>query len=66
MYYNAACRFVKAAAENFTDWSDETDAIITHGTESYHSDRHHIAMIYSDFYFVEAVNKLKGFNTFLW
>ena len=22
MYYNAACRFVKAAAENFTDWSD--------------------------------------------
>ena len=66
MYYNAACRFVKAAAENFTDWSDETDAIITHGTEAYHSDRHHIAMIYSDFYFVEAVNKLKGFNTFLW
>lgn len=66
MYFNAACSLVKAVAENFTDWSDETESIVTHGTEAYFSMKHHIPMVYSDFYFVEAINKLKGFNTFLW
>ena len=66
MYYNAALRFIKAIEEKFADWSDDTDAIISHGTEAYHASRHHIDMIYTDFYFVEAINKLKGYNTFLW
>jgi len=68
MYYNAAVNIVKATTENFADWSEETDAVITHGTVAYHcnDDMRHINMIYSDFYYAEALNKLKGFNTQIW
>ena len=65
MYYNAGVNLVRAIGDKFADWSEDTDAIIGYGTESY-SGRHHIDMVYSDFYFVEALNKLKGVNTFLW
>lgn len=67
MYLNAAEKLVKAAADNFADWSLDTDGIIGYGTEGYEPNlKKHINMNYSDFYFAEAVNKLKGFNTFLW
>ncbi len=65
MYYNAALRLIKAITEKFADWSEETDAIITHGSERYNGG-YHLTMIYSDFFFAEAINKLKGYNTFLW
>ena len=65
MYYNAALRFIKAIADNFADWSEDTDAIITHGSQWY-ADGRHLTMIYADYYFTEAINKLKGYNTFLW
>ena len=65
-YYTSACNIVKATIDNFTDFSDDTDAIVTHGTVAYHFGQKHINMIYSDYYFVEALNKLKGYNTFLW
>lgn len=65
MYFDAAVNLVKAISDKFADWSDETDAIIGYGTERY-GNGEHIDMVYSDFYYVEALNKLKGFNTFLW
>ena len=65
MYYNAALNLIKAITERFADWSEDTDAIITHGTEAYNRGMHK-TMVYSDYYLVEAVNKLMGFNTFLW
>lgn len=65
MYYNAALRFIKAIVDNFADWSDETDAIITHCSEAYEKQKH-LTLIYADFFLVEAINKLKGYNTFLW
>ncbi len=65
MYFNAACRLIKAIVDKFADWSDETDAIITHCSEAYEKQQH-LTLVYADFYLVEAINKLKGFNTFLW
>ena len=65
MYYGAALKFIKAIVDNFADWSDETDAIITHCSESYRAQRH-LTLVYGDYYLVEAINKLKNFNTFLW
>ena len=65
MYYNAACNFIKAIVDKFADWSDDSDAIITHCSERY-SDQTHKTLVYADFYLVEALNKLKGINTFLW
>ena len=65
MYFDAAVKLVKAISDKFADWSEDTDAIIGYGTERYGRGEH-IDMVYSDYYFVEALNKLKGFNTFLW
>ena len=65
MYFDAAVNLVKAISDKFADWSDDTDAIIGYGTERY-GNGEHIDMVYTDFYFVEAVNKLMGFDTFLW
>ena len=65
MYYNDAVNLVKAISDKFADWSDDTEAIIGYGTEAYGRGEH-IDMVYTDFYFVEALSKLKGFDTFLW
>ena len=65
MYYNAAIRFIKAITDEFADWSEDSDAVITHCSESY-SKQKHMSLIYADFYLAEALNKLKGINTFLW
>ena len=65
MYYNAALKFIKAIVDNFADWSDETDAIITNCSEAYEKQKH-LTLVYADYYLVEAINKLKGINTFLW
>lgn len=65
LYYNAALNFIKAIVDNFADWSDETDAIVTHCSEFYNAQKH-LTLVYADFFLVEAINKLKGFDTFLW
>ena len=65
MYFNAACNFIKAIVERFADWSDDSDAIITHCSENYKAQKH-LTLIYADFFLVEAINKLRGINTFLW
>ncbi len=65
MYYNAALRFIKAITDNFADWSEDSDAIITHCSENYTAGKH-LTLVYADFFLAEAINKLKGINTFLW
>ncbi len=65
MYYNAAVRIIKAITDEFADWSEETDAVISHCSTSYKEGKH-ISLIYADFYLAEALNKLKEINTFLW
>lgn len=65
MYYSAACNLIKAIVENFADWSEDSDAIITHCSENYNAQKH-LTLVYADYYLVEALNKLKGINTFLW
>lgn len=66
LYLNAALKILKATEERFCDWSLDTDNILTHATEAYHADRHHISMIYADYYFVEAIYKLRGNKELFW
>ncbi len=65
MYFDAAQRLIKAIVDKFADWSDDSDAIITHCSENYNANEH-LTLVYADFFLAEALNKLKGFNTFLW
>lgn len=59
MYLNAAARLLKALDERCCPWDDTNDeAILNYGTERFGSK--HQALIYGDYYFLEAVLKLKN------
>ncbi len=71
MYMSAAVNILKAGEAKFADWSDENDSIIQFGTERYPVKAEwqsgvHIPIIYGDYYFAEAIYKLKGFSKLLW
>ncbi|MBE7032804.1 MAG: glycosyl hydrolase family 88 [Ruminococcaceae bacterium] len=67
-YLNTALKLIKVLEENFCDWSEEEQSVLQHGVESYFPEErqkgHHI--IYGDYYFAEAVYKLKGFEPLFW
>ena len=69
MYMNAALNMLKAIWEKFGDADPETDVMISHATGSYPSEELiakggrntvHIPIIYTEYYFVEALLKLLG------
>ncbi|MFV0341403.1 MAG: glycoside hydrolase family 88 protein [Anaerocolumna sp.] len=65
MYLNAAIKLLKTLDENRCIWGKESDGIVSNGSEAYHSLKH-INIIYGDYYFMEAIFKLKGNDIFLW
>lgn len=65
-YLNAAVKMLKALSENRCDFTDKTDNIVNYCTASYHSNDHHFAIIYGDYFFLEALLKLKGNGLFIW
>lgn len=66
MYRRAALKILKAIDETSADWSQSCDAIVQNCSESYHSTKHHITMSYADYYFVEAIYKIKGIGILVW
>ena len=60
MYRRAAFKILDALYQCRCDFSRNCDAIVQNCTGAYHSDRHHQTMVYADYYFVEAVYRLKG------
>lgn len=62
-YRESAIAILKSLYENYADFSDRQDAILTKGTVSYPVNRHvNVPIIYGDYYFVEALGKLKGYK----
>lgn len=66
MYLNAALKILKTLDEKRCNWSNLCDCILENCTGSYHSEEHHFSIIYGDYYFMEAIFKLKGNDLFLW
>lgn len=66
MYVNAAVKILKAIDETRADWSRDCDAIVQNCTAAYHSNAHHITMNYADYFFMEAIYKIKGTGVLLW
>lgn len=60
MYRRAAFRILDALYRKRCDFSRDCDAIVQNCSASYHADRHHITMVYADYFFAEAVYKLRG------
>ncbi len=65
-YMAAALKMLKALDENRCDYSEERDNFLSHCTGAYHNTHHHIALVYADYYYMEALFKLKGDDVFFW
>ena len=66
LYLEAAVKILKATEKGCCDWSNNEDSIVQMGTEAYHSGKKNIPIIYGDYYFIEAVLKLRGSDLLLW
>ncbi len=67
LYLNAAKRMLKALHEERNDYSDSRDNIVTRSTEAYGNKASwEIAIIYADYYYLEALLKLTGKELFIW
>ena len=64
-YITAAIKILKQL-EQFCNWDDNCDAILMEGAEAYYGKGQHKPIIYGDFYFTEAILKLKGAEFFPW
>lgn len=65
LYLKAAINILRALEEKHCNWTNEEQSILQNGTEAYGRGVH-MPIIYGDFYFVEAVFKLKGYDFLIW
>jgi len=68
-YTKAAINILKAADKKFCDYSDSCEAIVLLGSERYphmEEDKYHLSIIYGDFFFIEALLKLRGDDFLIW
>lgn len=65
-YEEAAVKILRAIAEKRADFSRACDAIVQNCSGAYHSKEHHTTMNYADYYFIEALYKIKGVGKLLW
>lgn len=68
MYITAAVKLLKAMEEKFCNWDENEDSVLQMGTEAYHHNgkNYHIPIIYGDFFFAEAMLKLRGSDFLPW
>ena len=65
-YRQAAVKILKAIADSRADFGQGCDAIVQNCSAAYHAPEHHFTMSYADYYFIEAMYKLKGVGRLLW
>lgn len=66
MYERAAVKLLKTIDEKRADWGKDCDGIVQNCSSAYNDSSHHITMSYADYYFIEAVYKLKRTGILLW
>ena len=59
LYLKAALNTLQAMDKSFCRWGDNIDAFLDCGKEMYHEGQSH-PIIYGDFFYAEAILKLKG------
>ncbi|WP_225420419.1 glycoside hydrolase family 88 protein [Lapidilactobacillus bayanensis] len=66
LYLNAAVEILKNIEAKYTNWDLGVDGIIGHGTPAYHDAKLEVPLIYSDFYFTEAILRLLKKDFLIW
>ncbi|MCT4597679.1 MAG: glycoside hydrolase family 88 protein [Vallitalea sp.] len=66
-YHEKAEEILHSLYENYGAWGDEEEALITMGTVNYTRSKYvNTPIIYGDYFFVEALAKLKGEEELFW
>lgn len=67
-YEYTAINILKALEKNHIDWSDDDEAILKNGCVAYHKADAPLQepLIYGDYYFAEALYKLRGNDLLFW
>ena len=67
-YSEEAFKILRAIEAAHCNWDVGTDGIVMNGTAQYNSgtDETHVPLIYGDYFFLEAVNKLRGSDLLIW
>lgn len=67
LYINAAINILKAVDKNCCNYDANEDGLVLRGTHSYHNEeQREISIVYGDFYYVEALFKLRGNDFLIW
>lgn len=69
LYQEAAYRILRACEEKFVNWEPQKDSIVDGGTFFYHDptgENTEVPIIYADYYFIEAILRLKGKELSVW
>ncbi len=69
LYVKAAMNILRACEARFCDWEPERDAIVGGGTFYYYDPQGkntEVPIIYGDYYFIEAIMKLRDSELFIW
>lgn len=66
IYHSAALKLLTALSEKRCNWDDGCDHLLEKCTAAFHDKTHEFAIIYGDYYFIEAVWKLTGEELFIW
>lgn len=64
-YYKGAIRILKGIETHYINWSFDSDALVEYGTERYGKGTN-MPIIYGDYYFIEALMKIKGNDKLFW
>lgn len=65
MYLNSAFKILKETEMRYANWSNDEASIIQMGTQAYDTGQN-MPIIYGDYFFIEAILKLKGTKILLW
>ena len=65
MYMRAAIEMMKALEKNHCRWDDDEQSILMNCTGMY-SDGRNMPFIYGDYFFTEAMYKLRGNEILFW
>ena len=67
MYLRPAIKMLRAMDEKFCDWDESRDGVLQMGTEEYkRPEGRHKYIIYGDYFFLEALYKLRGNDILFW
>ncbi len=67
IYIDAAIKILKATEAACASYDENEDALILRGSHSYHrAEQREMPIVYADFYFVEALFKLRGNDFLIW